>query len=387
MNYALLIIVLLCFIVVVIDIIPQFNTWQSRIHIGRFKNAQDWEEKVLQTSKKWLKNLPTVKLTDQTRLIFIDILRGNYKRTAIQSWQEAALILGLSKYSSRSNDKNIQQDIQNFIDKKMSSSGKWKIVPTETDQALLAYSFLQFNFMDHQKYKPAYDETYKMIKSLIGVDGTVAYKSYSQEFRFVDTLGFICPFLINYGIIFNVHEAVDLGLKQITEYQKYGMMKDLNIPCHTYNVQSKIPTGLFGWGRGSAWWVSGIVDSWKSLPDGFAKENLKLIIIQTADSILKFQNSNGSFPWLLFNAASRADSSTTAVFAWFFTVASEIPELKENSILAREKCLSYLQSVTRRDGTVDFSQGDTKGIGMYSLTFDRLPFTQGFLLRTLNAQI
>ena len=46
--------------------------------------------------------------------------------------------------------------------------------------------------------------------------------------------------------------------------------------------------------------------------------------------------------------------------------------------------MRYLQSVTRRDGTVDFSQGDTKGIGVYSMNFDRLPFTQGFVLRTLN---
>ena len=30
----------------------------------------------------------------------------------------------------------------------------------------------------------------------------------------------------------------------------------------------------------------------------------------------------------------------------------------------------------------DFSQGDTKGIGVYSQNFDVLPFTQGFVLRT-----
>lgn len=387
MIYALLSVFFLCFAIIVIDLIPQIHTWQSRIHIGRFKNEQAWEEKVLQKSRKWLGNLPTVKLTDQSRLIFIDILCGNYRRTAIQSWQEAALFLGMSQYLSVSNDKNVQQEINHFIDKKMTASGSWKDIPKETDQALLAYAILQCSSVDHQKYKTAYHQTYQMIQSLIGLDGTVSYKSYTPEFRFVDTVGFICPFLIKYGMKFNIHEAVDLALKQITEYQKNGMMKNLNIPCHTYNVHSNIPTGLFGWGRGSAWWVIGIIDSWKSLPAGFEKENLQLIIIQTAESLLKFQNFNGSFPWLLFNASSRADSSTTAVLSWFFTAASDVPELKEKCLLAREKCLSYLQTVTRRDGTVDFSQGDTKGIGIYSLTFDRLPFTQGFLLRTLSTEI
>jgi unsaturated rhamnogalacturonyl hydrolase len=43
-----------------------------------------------------------------------------------------------------------------------------------------------------------------------------------------------------------------------------------------------------------------------------------------------------------------------------------------------------LQKVTRRNGAIDFSQGDTKGIGMHSQRFDILPFTQGFVLRTFN---
>lgn len=40
--------------------------------------------------------------------------------------------------------------------------------------------------------------------------------------------------------------------------------------------------------------------------------------------------------------------------------------------------------VTRRSGAVDFSQGDTKDIGVYSMLFDVLPFTQGYAIRTVN---
>ena len=42
---------------------------------------------------------------------------------------------------------------------------------------------------------------------------------------------------------------------------------------------------------------------------------------------------------------------------------------------------------TRRDGTRDFAQGDTKGIGSYSQIFDRMPFAQGmglYLSKTLD---
>lgn len=40
--------------------------------------------------------------------------------------------------------------------------------------------------------------------------------------------------------------------------------------------------------------------------------------------------------------------------------------------------------VTRRNGIIDFSQGDTKDIGVYSQLFDKMPFTQGLAIRSIN---
>lgn len=374
-------------IIFLIDAIPQFNTWQSRIKIGRFHDRKSWSEKVLKISKKWLKSTPTIKLTDHSRLIIIDILKGNYKRNAIQSWQEAALVLGLNEYFIATGDLTTRNEIQSFFDSKINQTG-WKVKPTESDHAILGYALLHTNFIDHSRYRAALDETYQMILSLKGEDGSVAYKNHNRDYRFVDTVGFICPFLVTYGLKFNIPEAVDLAVKQILEYQKYGMMSEENIPCHTYNLQTKIPTGLFGWGRGIGWFVIGLIDSWKVLPDDHPqKRTLEEIIIKTAKSVLKFQRENGGFNWLVFVKEARVDSSTVATLCWFFTLASQIPNISEECLLAKEKGLNYLQSVTRRNGAVDFSQGDTKAIGVYSQNFDILPFTQGFTLRTINKNI
>lgn len=374
---------LLFLVVFLIDAFPLFLTWQSRIRIGRFQDKELWKEKVLDISKKWLKNIPTIKLTDSSRLIIIDMLKGNYKRNAIQSWQEAALVLGLTQYFETTADETIKKHILHFIQNKINSQGSWRIKPTETDHAILAYAFLNADFVDHQKYRSAYEETYQMILSLKGSDGTVAYKKHNQNFRFVDTVGFICPFLIHYGQKFNVPEAVDLAILQIKEYQKYGMMNNENIPCHTYNVNTKIPTGLFGWGRGLGWFVIGLIDSWNALPNHHPeKKELEAIVIKTVNSVIKFQNNDGSFHWILFDFAARKDSSVCATLGWFFTVAAAIPEISELCKTASEICMQYLMSVTRRNGAIDFSQGDTKAIGIYSNHFDILPFTQGFCLRT-----
>ncbi|UJF28775.1 glycoside hydrolase family 88 protein [Kaistella sp. 97-N-M2] len=369
----------------VMDAIPQFNIWQSRIKIGRFPNQHIWNEKVFQTAKKWLHNTPVIPLTDHKRLIIIDKWQGNYDRPAIQVWQESSLVLGLTAYAQKTAAQKTEKEIADFFISKTTAQGGWKIKPTDSDHAILGYALLNADFIDAGKYKAALDETYQMILSLKGEDGTIAYKNHVRQFRFVDTIGFICPFLVKYGVKFNKPEAIQLALHQVFEFVKYGLMPQEKIPCHTYHLHTKIPTGLFGWGRGLGWFLIGLADTYRALPVLHPqKATLKHLIIEVAHSVLKFQLLDGSYTWLIFDEKSRKDSSTVATVAYFLTVAAEIPELKIESNEAKEKCLNYLQKVTRRTGAIDFSQGDTKGIGIYSQNFDILPFTQGFVLRTLN---
>ena len=107
------------------------------------------------------------------------------------------------------------------------------------------------------------------------------------------------------------------------------------------------------------------------------------MVINFGQMAVTFQNEDGSWNWLILNKQSQKDSSTTATLAWFFTNAAAINTIAEQSLQAKEKALHYLKQVTRRTGVVDFSQGDTKTIGVHSQQFDILPFTQGFCLRTI----
>ena len=128
-----------------------------------------------------------------------------------------------------------------------------------------------------------------------------------------------------------------------------------------------------------------MIDAWNELPKQHPqKKELTLLVIKFAKMILKFQNENGSWNWLILNKQSQADSSTTATLAWLLANAASISEINIEANNSKENALNYLQKVTRRNGAIDFSQGDTKGIGVHSQEFDILPFTQGFCLRTLN---
>lgn len=377
--------ILLIFIVVVLDYYPQLNTWQSRIHIGRYKSDAEWNEKVNAKSLQWLRKTPTIKFTDNDRLIIIDILKGNYKRAAIQHWQEAALLLGLYESYKVSKDDKVRKSIDNYINSKIDASGNWNVVPKEIDGVILAYALLTIDWVDTTKIKPALDAIWLLIQNLVGEDGTVQYRKSMKNYRYVDTIGFICPFLICYGVKFQNEKAIELGVKQITEFNKYGMLSGEFLPCHTYQTQTKLGAGLYGWGRGLGWYAIGLIDSWTNLPESHSlKKELTNSVVAFAKMALRFQNDNGSWSWLVTCKETRSDSSATATLAWFLTNAASIEELKSECLVSKQKALNYLKKVTRRDGSIDFSQGDTLGIGVHSQEFDILPFTQGYALRAIN---
>ncbi len=384
MVYLFILLVILVVLVLSIDYIPQFDTWQSRIKIGRFANDEVWKLKVKTISTQWLKKTPTIKVTDNTRLIIIDILKGNYKRNSIQSWQEAALLLGLNESNNNTPDEKVSKSISEFVSSKLTPDGQWIVKPTEIDSVILGYAFMKLDNFDFVKYRPAFDFLYDLILNLKGSDGTIAYRKHTSDYRYVDTIGFISPFLVRYGLLFNKPEAVALGINQIRVFNTFGMLSGHAIPCHTYNIKTNLPVGLFGWGRGLGWYAIGLIDVWSELPESHPeKEEVTQMVITFAKMSLSFQNENGSWSWLVTNKQAQFDSSTTATLAWFFATAQSISSIATESEAAKAKALHYLQQVTRRDGVVDFSQGDTKTIGVHSQQFDILPFTQGFCLRTL----
>lgn len=381
---ALIFLVLISFIIL-IDVVPIFKDWVGRIHIGRYYDKNMWNQSITIKGVNWLNKTPKIKVTDNTRLVAIDMLKGNYTKNAIQHWQEAALLLGLTEHLKNKDDETVKKEITKFLNLKFDYNGQWINKPKHVDCAILAYAVMKLDFIDTEKYRKALDYTWKMINEHIGADGTVGYRKSMKSYRYVDTIGFICPFLVTYGIKYKKSECINLAIKQIKEYEKYGMLEKHFIPSHAYRLENKVPHGLYGWGRGLGWYAIGLIDSWRELPNN---HNYKLVleesVKQFAGAAISFQQENGSWNWTVTRNESRPDSSTTAILGWFMLNASKIDEISKDCLHSTEKAMSYLMKATRRNGAVDFSQGDTKDIGVYSMLFNILPFTQGFCIRMMN---
>jgi unsaturated rhamnogalacturonyl hydrolase len=122
------------------------------------------------------------------------------------------------------------------------------------------------------------------------------------------------------------------------------------------------------------------MDSYKSLPKNSEYVSwFEKYLREYADILMKLQREDGGFTWQLLSGY-QTDSSAIAVFGWYLAGCAKIYDNGE--YLERSKrCRSFLMMVTNNDGTIDFCQGDTIGIGIYSRKFDRMPFAQGFALR------
>lgn len=361
------IIFIILFAFILTDVVINGSSIYKRWKIGRWENKREWLDAVINVSNRWFYHAPIVKKTDQTRYLLKDIIQGNYKNNTIQSWQIGGLYLGLSE--KRKDIDKLQNQLINV------QTGYWKEKPREVDYALLAYGILKSSD-NVQKIKPAMDEIYQLILDRYQEsDQTICYRMSLPEIRFVDTIGFICPFLMCYSKKYNCEKARVIAENQIMQYYKTAYMEHSGLIAHAYDNEIEVPLGIYGWGRGMGWWMLGIMDSYLEIPS----EQLKNLIKETADKLMKLENSNGGFSSNLA-LKNNTESSVTAIAAYFYQKCYEITSKKQYQEVS-ERCIKVLMKNTRRNGEIDFSQGDTKGIGIYSLTYDIMPFTQGIATR------
>ena len=186
-----------------IDAYMAFYTWSSRIKVGRYKTVLEWLAKSEKVVTRWLKRTPTVKKKDNNRYIVLDMIKGEYRSSTIQSWQEAGLLMGID-------DKDIQyKALEKHIDLK---AGCWRNIPQEIDSAMLAFQLLK-NSKNPSEIKPAMDEMVRLIESRCE-DGYIWYRTYAKKNLYVDTIGLVCPFLVLYGKTYDAPQYIELGLNQ-----------------------------------------------------------------------------------------------------------------------------------------------------------------------------
>lgn len=328
-----------------VDAVILFDEWQTRIHIGRWKNRKQWQTAIEKKAEEWLRHTPTVRMTSQNRLMLLDIFHGKFRNATIQTWQTAGLLLGLDRASA---EKYVRCHSNLFLQN--------QILP---EDFLLAYALKKHRLLTKEQ------ETI-ILSSCQDVkdEGTIYYRPWVKHIRFVDTIGMVLPILHACG-------CDDLARRQIEEYDQ-AMLNNV-FPAHAYDIEKKLPLGVYDWSRGIGWYILGLIET-------ADMEGNEARISHLADALLPLQRDDGGFSCFMFNQHERIDASGTVLAGLLFLCAYHItPQKKYLNAACRVE--QVLMKSTRRNGALDYCQGDTYGIGYYSRVFSVMPFAQGLTLR------
>lgn len=357
------------------------NKWNNlkRFHIGRWQSQEQWQTAVMNTACRWLVKTPVVRKTDQKSYILLEWIKKNNYSSTIQSWQKAGLVLGLCCMD----DAKCRDAIADWKCTAIDENGMWKEPVAKVDSAMLAYAALKTEH-DPNRIRLSMDWTLKVLEENLCEDGMISYSQGKQsKIRFVDTLGMVCPFLALYGKLYQDDRYVQLAYQQLEDYRRLGLYPGTQLPCHAVHTEHALPLGVYGWGRGTIWYLLALADTYAELPEDERKQNIRSWIASAAEDYLKYQHEDGSF-FTILQGGGQYDSSVTAGMAFFYRKAAQILQLDEYNVVA-DKCIMRLMKATMRNGAIDQCQGDTHGIGVFSQIFDTMPFVQGLVLRGLKS--
>lgn len=381
---SILIIVLLLIVLVLLgfDFLDTALNWLGRIKIGTITDDKEWKKSTEKVIEKWLESgTPKVPVDENRRLKLVHKIKNIGKLESTAYWQDAAILKAAT--SAGNMDESVFVLLDRYID---TDNGNWKVQPERVDCAMLAHELLCCDYIDNDMIRPAMDYVASFLESLYEEYGTVPYNINASDVRFVDTVGMICPFLMKYAIVYNEPRFVDIAIDQIKEYHKCGFDKETKIPCHCFNEKTKAPLGIYGWGRGCAWWAIGITDSLKALMESKTYHIEKVILlkycVEFAAVIKNYQREDGAFARMIFTP-SLEDSSAGAMLAYCFAYIAKLTESDEFGACCK-KTLRHLKTCTRRNGVIDYAQGDTMGIGFYSDSLRVVPAAQGFAVAATN---
>lgn len=211
--------------------------------------------------------------------------------------------------------------------------------------------------------------------------GSFLYRpEHGEKTVFVDGIGLACPFLCQYGEIFDKQEYRELAVLQIVNFLSYGMDGKTGLPYHGYDMTDSCKYGIIGWGRAVGWLLRGMMGCMVS---AYGRERLAMPCAALADAALACQKQDGFFPWQLEAQEGPADTSATGM------ICAALKQGMALGVLPGEK---YEKALTAgghalersvREGRVYQCSGECEGFSQYPQRYGAYPWSLGPALEVL----
>ena len=254
------------------------------------------------------------------------------------------------------------------------------------------------------KYKQAADKLYEWVcEYKKQMRNPLPYRKHHPTHVYIDGLGMIVPFLCRYGYIFGNQEAIELGVKQITDFLKYGMDEVTGLPYHGYDTKTKVKQGIIGWGRAVGWLMLAMADSMEYLPGSEEKQEMAEAFKRLTGNVCKYLREDGYFSWQLSAIEGPKDTSATAMIGYaikkgilvlengqkeLFCAEKEEQDKKESIQLfcsdgqdnESAKIINEIKSAlvnSARNGKIYDCSGECEGFSQYPQVYGAYPWSLG----------
>lgn len=275
--------------------------------------------------------------------------------------------------------------------------GRWikKGMPVPVIDDLLAGETLLAIYMEMEKGSQRFDgglsekQVEEAVRKMVScaeehlkdAAGSFLYRPVSGEpYIFVDSAGLSCPFLYQYGEIFDRQEYRELALRQIVNFLSYGMDGATGLPYHGYDMTDGCKYGIIGWGRAVGWLLRGMMGCMTS---DYGRERLGAPCVNLVDVVLEYQRQDGYFSWQLQALEGPADTSATGMICTALkrgvSMGILVGERYENALLAGRRALERAV----KDGMVYQCSGECEGFSRYPQNYAAYPWSLGPALEVL----
>lgn len=167
----------------------------------------------------------------------------------------------------------------------------------------------------------------------------------------IDSLYHVPPFLCRLGQATGERRYVDEGVAAYESHARALESDRGHLLAHSYDTGADRQKG-YGWGRGNAWALCGLLEVLECLPPRHARRAALLERFRKlAAAIRALQDATGCWRTLLHDREAYLESSTAAMYGFAFAKAMRLGLLDRGFAPAAERAFAYMR------GRIDDSGG------------------------------
>lgn len=360
-----------------------FEKKYLRRYFAADTNDEIYRAKVITASLKMIKKRKTyMEMPEQTdffkRLISL-VIKNPYSRLARYFYPKSYLLAGVVRYGIKTQDKNIVDTVEKVFSFYLNVDGTPNFKVDKIDQAPFGLVAIDlYRWTKNNKYKIFSDSIFHFIEKTTNDSGLVLYNPNYARY-YVDTLGMLCPFLMEYNQEFPNKRVLELALHNMNFYMENGLDTKSHLPFHAINLDTGLRLGPTNWGRGITWYLLGLYSIIKNTTEQNNPYYANYLFeLEAVHATLEKERKENL--WTQFPGCERDfDASASVAYAYVFN--------EKNNEEIDAQIMRVIKSKTSITGLIDFTSGDSNGINRYSSSKSYSEFSQGMLLFYLSTKV